>query len=426
MPSSPAADKSLRGPLLVISAVLAACALAFVVMRRPRGAGATADAGSAAISNVVGEKKATFKRVARPTAVAPSGVPAIAGPAPVVVRRAASVQMRQLVASLAQLDLKKGISPEQAADWKQRLKYLATQGPEAVAGIREYLERNQDYSYGAVPGGNNLGYSSLRTAMIDMLQQIGGPEAIDALVQTLRTTADPVEIALLARGLEQQAPEQYLPLALDAAREALAMAAKGELSRTDVAPLFELFQKYGGPDAVNDLEKASSKWHYYATMALADMRDGAGIPALIQMTRDPNAAAVGSSHVAFRLLAQLSGEYPDAQNALLEQARQNKIPASVWPEIAIALQGYRLQYLQSVLPDANTTPVGQITQTHGVSFGNQRFATTSTLTALTPAQIQQQVGLIDQLLASSASPLAQQFLQGARSNLASRLSSAGR
>ena len=438
--SPPAADKSRRRYAILIGAILALVALAFALTHRPSGARPSTRSAPASAE----KKNGTFKRVAGPPPVAPpaaaDGGQTISAPVPVAVAavpagaappaaesvsREASPQTRQLIASLAQLDLKQGISSEQAAAWKRNLKELAAQGADGVAGIREFLGRNQDYDFSAARGGKELGHASLRRAMLDTLQQIGGPEAIDALVQTLRTTADPVEIALLARALEQQAPGQFLPLALDAAREALAMAGKGQLARVDVAPLFELLQKYGGPGAVADLEKAASQWNYYATIALADMREGAGIPALIQMVQDPKAATLGSSHVAFRLLAQLSREFPDAQNALVEQVRQNRIPESAWPELALALQGYRLEYLQSVLPDANVSRTATISQTHGVSFGNQRFATTSTLASLTPAQVQQQVRIIDQLLAATAAPAGRQALEGARANLASRLPSPG-
>jgi hypothetical protein len=141
---------------------------------------------------------------------------------------------RQLVTSLSQIDPKAGLTPEQAAQWKESMTKLVREGAGSVPAIREFLDRNVDMSLNSVPGGDQLGQASLRTALFDALQQIGGPEAQGLMVDTMKTSAVPSELAMLARMLEQQAPEQYRQTAIQAARDLLAEASQGKLDQRDV------------------------------------------------------------------------------------------------------------------------------------------------------------------------------------------------
>src|SRR5206468_442210 len=142
-----------------------------------------------------------------------------------------TAETRQLVNALFQPGM--ALTQEQTTQWKQSLGQLLQQGAAAVPAMREFLARNVDLDFG-LEGSQVLGYSSVRTAMFDALQQIGGPEALSLMLETLQSTSDPREIALLARSLEGQAPEQYRHEAINAARGALAMAAEGKLEGRDV------------------------------------------------------------------------------------------------------------------------------------------------------------------------------------------------
>jgi hypothetical protein len=88
---------------------------------------------------------------------------------------------------------------------------------------------------------------------------------------------------------------------LNAVHEALGMAANKNLEGSGVGPLFEALQKFGGPSAVPDLEQATGQWKYYATMALAQLPDGAGIPSLIQMAQDGAGSGKSSRDVALQM-----------------------------------------------------------------------------------------------------------------------------
>src|SRR5262249_24532715 len=153
--------------------------------------------------------------------------------------------------------------------------------------------------------GSALGATSMRLALIDALQQIGGADAIATSAQILSSTTDPREIANLTRGLEQMAPEQYREAAVSAARSALGVAQRN-LGANDVAPLFELLQRYGGAAVIPDLEAAAGQWHFYGPLALASLPEGAGIPSLERMVDDPSGNAHANDRFALQMLAELS------------------------------------------------------------------------------------------------------------------------
>src|SRR5207245_917358 len=217
---------------------------------------------------------------------------------------------------------------EEAAQWKEHLQALVRQGPEAVPAIVEFLKRNKDLDFDAGTS-EAIGYASARKAMFDAMLQIGGPEGVSGMLQTLQTTAEPREIALLAQDLEKLAPEQHRQEAIQAAREALAMAASGKLEDTDVAPLFEVLNNYGDTTVVSELMQTAQQWNYYSAIALAKVPDGGGVPALIDMAQGSSIGRLS----ALQMLAQVSIKYPEARAALIEQARDYKISHNIWPDL---------------------------------------------------------------------------------------------
>src|SRR5882724_669854 len=209
--------------------------------------------------------------------------------------------------------------------------------------------------------------------MFAALQQIGGPEALGVVLGTLQTTGDPKEIALLAKNLAQLEPEQHQGDVLNAVHEALAMAANKNLEGSDVGPLFEVLQKYGGASAVAELEQATGQWKYYATMALAQLPDGAGVPSLARMVQDPSGAGKGRWDAALQMLAELSSQYPDARAALLDQVRADKIPPNMWPYLTSPLAGDQFQVQDSVFEGAANLVKGSDLRSTHIAFGNQNF-----------------------------------------------------
>jgi hypothetical protein len=342
----------------------------------------------------------------RPVAVIQPTNRLTAVPATGPPRQQPSPYTQQLVAGLAQLDPSGGpITAEQAAQWKQNLRTLIEQGAAAVPAIREFLEKNVEFDYNAVKAGQLLGQPSLRGALLDALQQIGGPEATSAMLDTLRATTMPTEIAKLSEYLEKQAPGQYRQETLGAIHDVLTMASGGQLPGWDMAALFPVLAKYG--DAAT-LQQLQPQWRYYATIALAGLEGGQGIPALVSQLQSSR------NDFALQLLAQQASAYPEATAALIEQARGNQISESAWPRIVASLTGD--QFNVGTPAEALGSMPGM--KTYHIQSGNQNFYSQPLASTAADAQIPQRLAVIDQLLAATANPSALQALRQARESLA--------
>ena len=355
--------------------------------------------------------KREAKVAPNPSAVMPS--------APISAEAAAATRAaQQIIGSLTQVDLSRGeLNAEQAQELNQGLKQLVQHGAAAVPAIREFLERNLDLSFDDVKGGKAVGYASLRTGLLDALQQISGPEAIEVSLQALQTTADPREVAILSQNLEQQAPGQYRQETLKAIRETLEQAAKGELGRRDVGPLFQVLQTLGDPAVVSDAQRNLQQWGYYETMTLAGLRDGEGVPALIGMVKDPSIAGTANGNFALQMLAQIAPMYPDAAEALLEQARANQLSERAWRQIATGLAGDQYQFVKQLAD--GSLPVQNLSGLKGfhIESGNQNFYSTPGASTWTADEIKDRRALIDQLLAVNYNPAKAEALKTARASL---------
>lgn len=352
-------------------------------------------------------------RVAESRQAAESGREASSqGPELVVLPEA-----RELVAALGRLDVVAGrVSSAQVTEWRGRLRAVIAMGADAVPAIREYLALNKDYLFGR-ENARALQYESVRDALIDSLRQIGGEVAIQATLETLQTTADPGEVLELARNLEKMAPGVHRAEMLDAARQVLGMAKQGELKDYDVGPLFEVFQKYGDASAIADLQQAGDKWKYYSTVALANLPESAGVPALIQMVTGPG----GNRGLALELLAQLSARNADAKAAVAEQVRTGGVKANQWPYLAAVLGGDHYQLPESLWSAALDSSALEQQKTAHIAYGNQNFYQGPPPGGHSPEAIREQLGIVDELAALTVDPAALRSLAAAKQALQQRL-----
>ncbi len=327
---------------------------------------------------------------------------------------------RELIAGLTNVDLSSGrLSPEQTAQVRRNFQALIAQGAAAVPSIKAMLDQKTDFSFGK-GSGDSIGAPSLRTGLLETLNQIGGPEAIAAARQVLQSTTDPLEIAQLARNLDQAAPGQYRQDALDATLNALNAAAQGQMTNTDVGPLFQALQSFGDTNAIGQLTSLAPKYGYYAGLALAGMASGQGIPGLTQMAQDASETGTGNRQFALQMLAQDSSQYPDAGTALVDLARQNQVPDTAWTAIAAVLSGQQFQFTRQYPDNMFATLNGPDLRTYRQQDGNQNFISTTTPGDTATPNVSQRLALIDQLLATTANPAAIQALQQARAQLAAR------
>jgi hypothetical protein len=219
-----------------------------------------------------------------------------------------------------------------------KLETLAQRGKTAVPAIRSFLSRNVDVEYdeqsnattnqtdavgSTNPTNNNAGFAggpggrggrggrfrriqnlqtdwvvppSLRLGLVGTLKEIGGTEGEKALAEMLSITARGVEIAYLARVLEEIAPGKYRDAAIAAARELLMNPPAinnpnqlDNLSRSYLFGVLEFFhdtsfvvnaqQMLVGPDGRLDTDAMSY---------LAEVLKDQSVSALYQAYENPN------------------------------------------------------------------------------------------------------------------------------------------
>jgi len=315
------------------------------------------------------------------------------------------------VAEVAELGGTGGpITKEQAEKFKQNLAELVRQGAASVPAIREFLDRMIEFDYAKVSGGDQLGYASLRASLIETLEQIGGPEAQSAMLHAIQTTASPSEMLELAKNLELEAPGQYRDQMLNAARETLAMASANQLgTNLELGPAFRILQNYGEANTIADAAK-NDPGNFGNALAMANLPDGQGLPALIQMAQNSSPGASGQT-IATEMIAQLAGQNSQALETLMQMAQKGQIPNNVWTRLAPILGGDQYQAGSSTGQNPGGDPV---------AAGNQNYAVVNGAT--TPDQINQRLALIDQFLGVVAGDsAAAKALQNERGLLSAKL-----
>jgi hypothetical protein len=325
------------------------------------------------------------------------------------------VDPKDLVSILAALTGKEPITAEQARKWKESLQQLIRQGASSVPAIQQFLAQNLDANYAGVSGANALGYSSLRSAMLDALAQIGGPESTQAILQILQTSIFPTDIATLAKTLDAQGPGQHQQAILDAVRQQLNLGALDQLGGANVLPLFQVLagEAASGANLSADLTQYAEKWPYYSAIALAGLPAGAGVPSLIQLAQG---TAPGNQAAAAQALAELAPQNTQALNSLLDLAKSGQLPDTVLAQLAPYLAGRQYE----LGPPQDPAAGGYLT--FHMANGNEDFSASDTSGTLTQAQITQRISIIDQLLQvlPATDSATQDALQGQRNALAGR------
>jgi hypothetical protein len=287
------------------------------------------------------------------------------------------------VAELVELSALPGpLTKEQAEKLKQNLDELIRQGASSVPAIREFLEKNIEYDFADISGGDQLGYSTLRASLFDALRQIGGPEAQAATLQVLQTTASPAELLELAKNLQTESPGLYRDQILTSAREALTLASTGQLgTNTELGPAFRMLQNYGEPNRTADGAE-SDPASFYNALALANLPDAQGLPSLVQMAQSSDANSSGKI-VATEMIAQLAGQNSQALDTLVQMAQGGQIRNSTWEKLAPILAGDQYQISTS-------------TADQSLSATSPPYTIVSSVT--TPDQINQRLAIIDRFL----------------------------
>ncbi len=317
------------------------------------------------------------------------------------------------------------ITEEGAADIERMLQELRKQGSAAVPAISNVLRQGDDVNFTKMSGGELLGYQTLRQALIDALRKIGGGEALAASLEQIQQTRDPIEIAMFARNLEEEAPGISQDKVIQAVSNTLQWAEQvSPKERLDVSPLFNLLRTYDGEKAVAVLKQFAPQWGEYTLITLASLPKGAGIPGLIALT-SASGAAVENPVLPFQVLAQTAARYSEAGAALVDLARAGQIPDQAWSEIGDTLGGKQLQLSSKMFdgtPLAQTSTVGPsdespLWENYYIEWLNIRYEQRIVSVNWSENQINQALTLIDQLRSVAFSPAAVAALQQARAAL---------
>jgi hypothetical protein len=291
---------------------------------------------------------------------------------------------QQLVAELLEISAADApITPEKAEKFKRNLEELIRQGAASVPAIRELLDKKIEYDFADISGGEQMGYVSLRASMIDALKQIGGPEAQEAMVQVLQTSALPSELLEIAKNLDQEAPGLYHDQILNAARESLAIAATNQYANVELGPAFRILQNYGSANTTADAAK-NEPANFNNAINLANMPEGQGLAALVQMAESPSSAS--GQTIATEMIAQMAGQNSKAVDALMQMTQNGQISNGTWEKLAPILGGDQFQIsdpLAQGSADPNSPPDRGYTIVNG---------------ATTSDQINQRIALIDRFL----------------------------
>jgi hypothetical protein len=246
---------------------------------------------------------------------------------------------QQLADELASIG-KGPITAEQAARFKADLKELIRRGAASVPALQALLQQNFDESFGDAKGGDQLGYSGLRSSLIDALNQIGGTTAQSALLETMNTTAVPAELLQIAQDLDKQAPGQYNDEIVSNAQATLALASAGQLgTNAETGPAFRALQNFGNANTTADAATADPV-DFYNAVQLANMPNGQGLSSLVQMEQNTTGT---SQTIATDMIAQMAGQNGDALTALAQLAQNGQISQNEWLQIAPILGGAQYQ-----------------------------------------------------------------------------------
>ncbi|MBI5802642.1 MAG: hypothetical protein HZA92_18205 [Verrucomicrobia bacterium] len=122
-------------------------------------------------------------------------------------------------------------SPRQMKRILHEFESLVDAGEAALPAIRAFLDRNEDLDFqtagfkGSRDGNVQTDFlmpPSLRLGLFDALRRIGGAQSEAMLADVLKTTARGVEVAYLARVLQEIAPNKHRDAAIAAAKDLLA------------------------------------------------------------------------------------------------------------------------------------------------------------------------------------------------------------
>jgi hypothetical protein len=209
---------------------------------------------------------------------------------------------------------------------------LAKLGPPALPAIQSCLASGLEVEYSANPVRSRAAQdvkalrdsvlpASLRFGLFEVTAQIGGTAAEKILAETLSSTGRGIEVAYLARTLEEIAPGKYRQVALDAAHELLRhpmnSGSPSALDRNDADHLYGVLRLYGDGSFVSDaqaqLVRAAGQVDRSALAYLDSMLHEQALPIARQLYSDPRISNPAEKEPLARLALNYVGANAGAE-----------------------------------------------------------------------------------------------------------------
>jgi hypothetical protein len=232
---------------------------------------------------------------------------------------------------------------------------LVDLGPEALPVIHDFLKQNKDVDYvGDVLNESGerarSGFSSryvartdflvppsLRLGLVDVLDQIEGEGAEAILAETLDTTGRAVEVAYIARLLEETNPGKYKDNALKAAKDLLAnppsIDQPNRLDENARAYLYQVLAMYKDTSfaqtAQEQLISADGRLDRQALGYLSNVLKEAGVPALCAAYKDTRFTNQSERSQLLSAILQFTGPSPSANEFFKQVITDETVPAAI-------------------------------------------------------------------------------------------------
>jgi len=235
------------------------------------------------------------------------------------------------------------------------LQMLADLGPEALPVIRAFLQQNRDVDY----AGDELNASgerirtgftsryvartdflvppSLRLGLIDVLDQIGDEEAQTMLGEVMDTTGRAVEVAYIARLLEETNPGKYRDNALKAAKDLLAnppsIDSPNRIDDNARAYLYQVLAMYRDTSfahmANEQLIMPDGRVDRQALGYLSNTLKEQGVPALYAAYKDPRLTNQNERAHLQNAVLNFTGPSAEANELFKQIITDEKVPAAI-------------------------------------------------------------------------------------------------
>ena len=178
---------------------------------------------------------------------------------------------------------------------------------------------------------------SLRLGLIDVLDQIGGDQAQGILAEQLDTTGRAIEVAYIARVLQDEAPDKYRDNALKAAKELLAsppaIDQPNRFDENSKAYLFQVLSMYNdtsfAKNAQTLLIAPDGRVDKQALTYLNNVLKEQAVPALVQAYQNPQITNQTEKASLFNAVLNFAGTNPQANQIMKEFVANESSPAAI-------------------------------------------------------------------------------------------------